>query len=195
MDFMQSETMVNLARSFAGESQARNRYTLYAKQARKENQEYLARLFERTADNEKVHAEEFWEKLTQYAGKDIPNIGLDGGFPFSFGNTEENLKFAADGEHEEFTDAYPAFAQTAQEEGFADIAHLWKMIAGIEKQHHESFLQAHEELKNGTLHKKEQATPWRCSNCGYIHTALEAPETCPVCSKPKGWAMGYIKER
>lgn len=195
MNFCESKTMTNLARSFAGESQARNRYTFYAEQARKEGQEYLARLFEQTAENEKVHAEEFWEKLSKYAGKEIPNIDLDAGYPFSYGNTAENLKYAADGEKEEHTEAYPAFAQIAIEEGYHDVAQLWKLIATIEGVHHRSFMQAYEQYQNGTLYKKETPTVWRCMNCGYTYSALEPHEKCPVCSKDKGWAMGYVDER
>ena len=132
MNFLQSQTMQNLARSFAGESQARNRYTFYAQQARGEGQEGLARLFEQTAENEKIHAEEFWELLTKHGGKTIENIDLEAGYPFSFGNTGENLQFAAEGEQAEHERVYPAFAQTAEEEGYADAARLWRMIASIE---------------------------------------------------------------
>lgn len=195
MDFLKSQTMINLARSFAGESQARNRYTFYAQQARKEGQEYLARLFEQTAENEKVHAEEFWEKLSKYGGKDIPNITLDAGYPYSWGNTMENLKFAADGELEEHQDAYPAFSKIASQEGFADVAQLWKLIASIEGLHHRSFMDAYHQLQNGTLYQRQEPTVWRCLNCGYTYSALEPHDRCPVCSKEKGWTMGYVDER
>ena len=124
MDFLQSQTCQNLARSFAGESQARNRYTVYALQARKEKQEYLARLFEQTADNEKVHAQEFLEMLVKLAGGPVHNLDIDAGYPYDLGNTAENLQFAAQGEDQEHREVYPAFARTAREEGFADAAAL-----------------------------------------------------------------------
>ena len=122
MDFMQSETRINLARAFAGESQARNRYTIYADIARKEGQEYLARIFQETADNEKVHGEEFLEMIQKHAPAPQENIHIDAGYPFPLGSTAQNLAFAAAGELEEFTTAYPAFAELAKREGFQDVA-------------------------------------------------------------------------
>ncbi len=195
MDFMQSQTRVNLARSFAGESQAWNRYTLYAKQARKEGQEYLARIFETTAGNEKIHAEEFLEKMEQFSGKPIGNIRIDAGYPYDIGNTAENLKFAADGEWEEHESVYPAFAQTAEAEGFGEIAQLWKRIAVIEGMHHREFMDARQQYVEGTLYQKGRPTIWRCLNCGYIYEAEEPYERCPVCQKDKGWTKGYVNER
>ena len=195
MDFLQSQTAQNLARSFAGESQARNRYTFYAQQARKEGQEYLARIFEQTAENEKVHAEEFWEKLTKYGGKQIPNIDLSAGYPFSYGNTGENLQYAAEGEHDEHTVAYPQFARIAAEEGYHDAAQLWKLIATIEGLHYRTFMQAREEYLSGKRYQKDAPTLWRCINCGYTYSASAPYEKCPVCSKEKGWAMGYVEDR
>lgn len=195
MDFLNTQTAQNLARSFAGESQARNRYTFYAEQARKDGQEYLARLFEQTADNERVHAEEFWEKLTKYGGKEIPNIPVDGGYPFSYGNTGDNLQYAAVGEQEEHETVYPEFAAIAEKEGFADIAELWRNIAVIEGLHYRTFMQAREEYLSGALYHREEQTVWRCLNCGYLYQNDQPYEKCPVCSKSKGWTMGYIDER
>ena len=133
MDFMQSETRINLARAFAGESQARNRYTIYADIARKEGQEYLARIFQETADNEKVHGEEFLEMIQKHAPAPQENIHIDAGYPFPLGSTAQNLAFAAAGELEEFTTAYPAFAELAKREGFQDVARLFEQIATIEQ--------------------------------------------------------------
>lgn len=195
MDFLKSQTCVNLARSFAGESQARNRYTFYANQARKEGQEYLARIFETTADNEKVHAEEFLEKLNKYGAGKLANINFDAGYPYEIGNTEQNLQFAANGEWEEHDSAYPAFAQTAIDEGFHDVAQLWKMIAVIEGLHHRVFKQAREQLVSGELYQKQKPTVWRCLNCGYLYTANQPYASCPVCSKDSGWAEGYVDQR
>ena len=187
MNFLQSQTMQNLARSFAGESQARNRYTFYAQQARREGQEGLARLLEQTAENEKIHAEEFWELLTKHGGKTIENVDLEAGYPFSFGNTGENLQFAAEGEQAEHERVYPAFAQTAEEEGYADAARLWRMIASIEGQHHDAFSQAREEYLSGMRWRRDEPAAWHCLNCGYTYTSEEAAEYCPVCGKGKGW--------
>lgn len=195
MEFLQSLTAQNLARSFAGESQARNRYTFYAEQARKEGQEYIARIFDQTADNERAHAQEFWEKLTQYGGVEIPNIDLDAGYPFSYGNTEQNLLFAASGEQDEHETAYPQFAKIAAEEGYHDIAQLWKMIAVVEGLHHNVFKEAHKQLKSGTLYKKEQPVVWRCLNCGGVREANMPWEVCPICGKTIGWMEGYVDDK
>lgn len=195
MDFLHSQTMQNLARSFAGESQARNRYTFYAQQARREGQEYLAGIFEQTADNEKVHAEEFWELLTKHAGKQIDNIGIDAGYPFSYGNTGENLQFAAQGEQAENEMVYPQFARIASEEGYEDAARLWRLIATVEGLHYRTFMQAREEYLSGTLYRRGEPVAWRCMNCGYTYRAKEAAAQCPVCGKDKGWTMGYVDDR
>ena len=172
MDFMQSETRVNLARAFAGESQARNRYTIYADVARKEGQEYLARIFQETADNEKVHGEEFLEMIQKHAPTPQENIHIDAGYPFPLGNTAQNLAFAAAGELEEFSTAYPAFAELAKREGFPDVARLFEQIATIEGLHHNVFQQAHSQLTGETLYHKPQPIVWRCLNCGYSYTCL-----------------------
>ena len=126
MDFMQTQTCQNLARSFAGESQARQRYTQYAQKARKEGFEYLARLFEQTAGNEQAHAQEFLEKLQKYGRQPIENIDFSAGYPYTLGVTMENLLEAAKGENEETTRVYPNFAKTAREEGYADAASIWE---------------------------------------------------------------------
>ena len=192
MNFLQSKTAINLARSFAGESQARNRYTIYAEQARNEQQEYLARIFEQTADNERIHAKEFLEKIQQYAGEPVKNLEIDSGYPYPLGNTEQNLMFAAEGELDEHKNAYPAFAAIAQEEGYPEAAQLWKMIAVIEGLHHNVFQEAHFQLTSGTLYRKQQPVVWRCINCGYVYTGTEPWQVCPVCGKPHGWVEGYV---
>ncbi|MBQ1264085.1 MAG: rubrerythrin family protein, partial [Oscillospiraceae bacterium] len=167
MSFMQTQTCVNLAKSFAGESQARNRYTVYAAQARKEGYEYLARIFDETADNEKIHAEEFLEKLQKYGHQPIENIDICAGFPYTLGVTMENFLYASRGENEEHTDIYPAYAATAMEEGHADIAALWEQISVVEGVHRDVFMQAYEQLQTGSLYKKDQPVVWRCLNCGH----------------------------
>lgn len=188
MDFLKSETRTNLARAFAGESQARNRYTIYAEVARKQGQEHLARIFEQTADNERAHAEEFLEALKELGHPAQENVNLDAGYPFPLGNTVENLGFAAHGEEEEFTRIYPAFAQTARQEGFPQVAQLFNMIASVEQEHHKTFLQYEFQLNQGTIYDKPEAVQWKCLNCGYTYTATSPAEHCPVCQKPRGWA-------
>jgi rubrerythrin len=195
MDFMQSETRINLARAFAGESQARNRYTIYADIARKEGQEYLARIFQETADNEKVHGEEFLEMIQKHAPAPQENIHIDAGYPFPLGSTAQNLAFAAAGELEEFTTAYPAFAELAKREGFQDVARLFEQIATIEGLHHNVFQQAHSQLTGGTLYQKPQPIVWRCLNCGYSYVAEKPYAKCPVCQKDQGWAEGDIDNK
>lgn len=195
MEFMQSETRVNLARAFAGESQARNRYTIYAKEARKEGQEYLARIFEETADNEKIHGEEFLEMLAKYSPQPPENIRIDAGYPYVLGNTAENLASAAEGEYEEFASAYPAFAEVARREGYQDVARLFDQISTIEGLHHNVFQQAHQQLTQGTLYEKQEPIIWRCINCGYSYVAEKPYEQCPVCKKTKGWAEGDINKK
>ena len=195
MDFMQSETRVNLARAFAGESQARNRYTIYADVARKEGQEYLARIFQETADNEKVHGEEFLEMIQKHAPTPQENIHIDAGYPFPLGNTAQNLAFAAAGELEEVSTAYPAFAELAKREGFPDVARLFEQIATIEGLHHNVFQQAHSQLTGETLYHKPQPIVWRCLNCGYSYTAEKPYAKCPVCQKDQGWVEGDIDKK
>ena len=165
MEFIHSETRKNLARSFAGESQARSRYTIYAGIARKENQEWIARIFEETADNEAVHAQEFLEMLQELGGCGA-NIEVSAGYPFQLGATAENLSFAADGEREEHDNAYPGFAEIARREGYKDAARLWMQIARIEGVHHGQFRCLEEQLLKGELTEKENPIRWRCLNCG-----------------------------
>ena len=143
MEFMDTKTCQNLARSFAGESQARTRYALYAATARTEGWEYLARIFEQTAANELAHAEQFLEKIQQHGKQPIENIDVAAGYPFTHGVTMENLYEAAHSEEQEFLDVYPAFAAAAREEGFPDVAALWEQIAKIEGLHRDVFREAY----------------------------------------------------
>ena len=191
MDNQQKQTVINLARSFAGESQARTRYTIYAQVARKEGYEWIARIFEQTAANEAVHAEEFLEHL-QKLGACAPNIDLAAGYPFELGSTAENLASAAAGELQEHDDAYPGFAEIARREGFDDSARLWLQISRIEGVHHNTFLQLHEQLVSGTLTEKEAPITWHCLNCGYTYEGIRACDPCPVCGKEAGWQEGQL---
>ena len=191
MDFAYSETRKNLARSFAGESQARTRYTIYAKVAREENCEWIARIFEETAANEAVHAEEFLEQLKELGGC-AENIPVDGGYPFQLDSTAENLAYAAEGEQQEFENVYPAFAEVARREGYKDAARLWMQIARIEQLHYDTFRDLHTQLIRGELTEKEESTSWRCLNCGYPYEGIRACDPCPVCGKSAGWQQGKL---
>lgn len=189
-----TETIRNLARSFAGESQARTRYTVYAQVAREEGYEWIARIFEETAHNEAVHAEEFLEKLKKLGGC-ADNIDLAAGYPYQLGNTMENLAFAASGELHEHDTAYPAFAEMARRECCDEAARLWFQISRIEGVHHNTFQQLLEQLQSGSLTEKKKAIVWRCANCGYTYEGIRACDPCPVCEKDKGWQMGQLDQR
>ncbi len=169
MDFKGSKTEKNLWEAFAGESQARNKYTYFASKAKKEGYEQIAALFLETADNEKEHAK-IWFKL------------LNG-----IGSTMDNLKAAAAGENDEWTDMYARMEKEAREEGFNDIANLFKGVAAIEKEHEERYLALLKNIEDGTVFKKNQKVVWICRNCGHIVDAIEAPEKCPVCDHPKAY--------
>lgn len=195
MQFMDTKTCQNLARSFAGESQARTRYALYAAVARQEEQEYLARLFEQAADNELAHAEQFLLALQAHGKQPIENIDLSAGYPFTHGVTMENLFEAAHSEEQEFLEAYPAFAAAARDEGFPDLAALWTQIASVEGLHRDVFREAYSQMQTGTLYRKGQPIVWRCLNCGHIVLANEPWQVCPVCKKGRGWVEGDIPTR
>ena len=171
MELKGSKTEQNLMTAFAGESQARNKYTFFASQAKKDGYEQIAAIFQETADNEKEHAK-LWFKL------------LNGG---TIGSTEENLKAAAAGENYEWTDMYAEFAKTAKEEGFARIAYLFEEVGKIEKEHEERYLKLLENVKEGKVFEAGEVKVWKCRNCGHIVVGTKAPEVCPVCSHPKAY--------
>lgn len=160
-----SKTEANLQAAFAGESQARNKYTYYASQARKEGYEQIAAIFLETADNEKEHAKIWFKELH---GGAVPG-------------TIENLKDAAAGENYENTVMYKEFAETAREEGFTQIAKLFEMVGEIEKHHEERYLALLKNVQDGLVFKKDDVAIWKCRNCGYIHVGKSAPKVCPVC--------------
>ena len=171
MELKGSKTEQNLMTAFAGESQARNKYTFFASQAKKDGYEQIAAIFQETADNEKEHAK-LWFKL------------LNGG---AIGSTEENLKSAAAGENYEWTDMYAEFAKTAKEEGFARIAYLFEEVGKIEKEHEERYLKLLENVKEGKVFEAGEVKIWKCRNCGHIVVVTSAPEVCPVCNHPKAF--------
>ena len=167
MDLKGSKTEKNLMAAFSGESEARNKYTYFASKAKKDGYEQIGEIFEITAGNEKEHAK-IWFKLL-------------GGI----GTTEENLKAAAEGEHYEWTEMYANFAKEAQEEGFNEIAALFRMVANIEKEHDERYQKLLANINDGKVFKREEKVVWICRNCGHVYVGNAAPEICPVCAHPK----------
>lgn len=171
-----TRTEKNLLTSFAGESQARMRYTYFASVAKKEGFEQIAAIFTETADQEKEHAERMFKWLE--GGK----VEITASYPAGvIGTTKENLKAAAAGEHEEWADDYPGFADVAEEKGFPAIALMYRMIAKAEQGHEDRYLALLKNVEEGTVFSKEEETIWQCRNCGYIHVGKEAPEKCPAC--------------
>ncbi len=171
-----TKTEKNLLASFAGESQARNRYTYFASQAKKEGFEQISFIFADTADNEKEHAKRFFKFL------EGGMVEITASYPAGvIGTTAENLAEAAEGEHEEWAILYPAFAQIADEEGFPEIAKLWREVAKAETGHEARYRKLLANVKEGKVFKKDGSVKWRCRNCGYIHEGAEAPDKCPAC--------------
>jgi len=182
-----SRTEKNLLKSFAGESQARNRYTFFASAARKEGYIQIQRIFEETAANEKEHAEVFFKYLE---GGDLE---ITAAYPAGkIGTTEENLLAAAEGELLEWGTLYPDFANVAREEGFLDVAESYTEIAEVEEEHEKRYRKLLENVKNGTVFKRDEEVEWHCLNCGYIHHGKEAPEVCPACQHPRSYYELHI---
>jgi len=183
-----TKTAENLLKAFAGESQARNRYTFYASVADKEGFKQIKNNFIETADNEKEHAKRFYKLLVAGLDGELPTaIEITAGFPVALGTTLENLKAAAAGENEEWSDLYPEFAKVADEEGFPEIAATFRMIAKVEKHHEERYKKLADNVANGLVFKKNEKVVWKCGNCGYIHEGTEAPDKCPACAHPQSY--------
>jgi len=180
-----TKTAENLLKAFAGESQARNRYTYYASVADKEGYKQIRNIFIETADNEKEHAKRFFKHLIAGLDELPAAVEITADYPVAMGTTLENLKAAAAGEKEEWSDLYPAFADTAEEEGFSEIALTFRNIAKAEVRHETRFIKLAKNVDGGTVFKKEQKVQWKCGNCGYIHEGLEAPAECPACAHPQ----------
>ncbi len=180
--FKGSKTETNLITSFAGESQARNRYTYFASQARKEGYVQIAQIFEETANQEKEHAKRFFELLQ---GGDVL---VSAAFPAGvIGTTADNLRAGAAGEHYEWTDMYPGFAGIAREEGFEAAAKLWEAVTVSEKQHEKRYKDLLANVESGKVFKKDKPVVWRCINCGYLHEGTDVPDACPACAHPKAY--------
>jgi rubrerythrin len=178
-----TKTEKNLLKAFAGESQAKNRYTFFAKVAKKEGYEQISALFAETALNEEQHAKTFFKYLTSGEALEITAAYPAG----IIGKTVDNLKAAAAGENEEWTELYPEFANIAEEEGFADVARSFRNIAKVEKEHEERYLKLAENIEKDQVFKKEEVTRWKCRKCGHVHEGKSAPNVCPTCDHPQGY--------
>lgn len=179
-----TKTEKNLLTAFAGESQARNRYTFFASVAKKEGYVQISKIFEETAENEKEHAKRFFKFLE---GGEI-TINEDVKFPAGvIGDTLTNLKAAASGENHEWTHMYPEYAKIAREEGFEAIAKVFEEIAKVEKEHEKRYLALAKNIEEGKVFKKDKPVKWKCLNCGYVHEGPEAPQSCPACAHPQSY--------
>jgi rubrerythrin len=186
-----TKTAENLMKAFAGESQARNRYTYYASVAKKEGYVQIANLFTETAENEKEHAKIFFKFLNESLNGET--VEINAGYPVALGDTKANLLAAANGEKEEWSELYPEFAKVAEEEGFSDIAEAFRKIAKVEKHHEARYRKLLKNIENGTAFKKDTVVLWKCNNCGYIHEGDSAPEVCPVCAHPQGFFEVFVE--
>ncbi len=183
-----SKTEQNLLKAFAGESQARNRYTFFASIAKKEGYEQIAGIFIETADNEKEHAEIFFKHLL---GGDLE---ITAEYPAGkIGTTPENLLAAAEGEKLEWGTLYPAFEKTAREEGFEEVAESFEEIAEVEERHEVRYRKLVDNVKNGKVFKRDTEVEWKCRNCGYIHKGKEAPEICPACKHAQSYYELFVE--
>ncbi|MGM0607050.1 MAG: rubrerythrin [Candidatus Muiribacteriota bacterium] len=178
-----TETEKNLLKAFAGESQARNRYVYFAKIAKKEGYEQIQNIFLETAENEVEHAKRFFKFLESGEGLEITAAYPAG----KLGSTLENLKAAADGENEEWTQLYPDFAETAEKEGFSDIAQTFRSILKVEKHHESRYKKLAQNIENGSVFKKDEVVKWKCLKCGFVHEGKTPPEKCPSCLHPTSY--------
>lgn len=181
-----TKTKENLMKAFAGESQARNRYTYYASVARKEGYRQIEAIFLETADHEKEHAKRFYKFLLAGLEGELPaSIEINADYPVAQGTTLDNLNAAADGENEEWSDLYPSFADVAEEEGFKEVATAFRMISKSEEEHERRYRKLAANVKENKVFKKDEKIQWRCRNCGYVHEGDTALELCPACIHPQ----------
>lgn len=190
MELKGTTTEKNLLTAFAGESQARNRYSYFASVAKKEGYEQIAAIFLETADNEKEHAKRLFKFFT--GGE----VEITAAFPAGIiGTTRENLEAAAAGENHEYTVMYPEFAETAEAEGFPEIAEVLRAIAKAEVAHEDRYLKLLENIQEGKVFHRDEKVVWKCANCGYLHEGTDAPDVCPACDHPKShyelWCQNY----
>ena len=188
-----TQTAVNLMKSFAGESQARMRYDYYAKEARNEGYVQISTIFEETARNEAEHAKRFFKFLRKDLQDQHVEITSEFNVALHTQGTLENLKAAAAGENEEWSDLYPAFAKVAEEEGFDEIAKVWREIAEVELAHENRYNKLIQNIENDRVFQRDEEVQWKCWNCGYIHTGKEAPEICPACAHGKKYFELFVE--
>ncbi|MCI1945112.1 rubrerythrin [Clostridium luticellarii] len=188
-----TKTAENLLKAFAGESQARNRYTYYASAAKKEGYVQISNIFLETAGNEREHAKRFFKFLDADLHGEAVEIN-NASYPVALGDTKTVLKAAAAGENEEWSKLYPAFADKADEEGFHAVATVFRKIAEVEKHHEERYLALLKNVENGTVFKKDKPCKWICSNCGYIYEGTSAPQVCPSCAHPQAYFQLFVEE-
>lgn len=175
-----TKTEKNLLKAFAGESQARTRYTYFASQANKDGYKQIEAIFMETAENEKEHAKRFFKFLEGGA------VEITAAFPAGkIGTTAENLAAAAEGEHEEYAELYPQFADIAEEEGFQEIAETFRKISEVEQEHEKRYLKLLDNLQQDKVFKRDNVVRWKCRNCGYVHEGTDAPDLCPACLHPQ----------
>ena len=191
MQFENTQTYQNLARSFAGECQAGMRYQMIAKLAVQEKMQCLSDVVKAIAKNETLHATQFFNKMIEKTGS-RDNVEFDAGYPFHAGTLAEGLKFAAMDEHNEAEDIYPTFAVIAEKEGFEDIAKLYRLVAEVESQHKLIFQYLCEGVQNGTLYQSESPLLWICSECGYMHVGTQAWKVCPLCKSGQGYVQLHL---
>jgi rubrerythrin len=181
-----TQTAENLLKAFAGESQARSRYTFFAEVAEHEGYQQIKKIFMETAENEREHAKRFYNLLVAgFAGELPVGLEINAAYPVALGTTLDNLAAAAQGENEEWTEHYPAFAKVAQEEGFPEVAGAFKLIASVEKHHEERYRKLYANVETDAVFKKEEKVQWKCDKCGYIHEGPAAPGKCPACQAEK----------
>ena len=187
-----SKTAENLMKSFAGECQARTRYTYYSSVAKKEGYVQISNIFMETAENEKEHAKRFYKFLkNDYSGEQIE---ITAGYPVAlYDDTLKNLKAAASGENEEWTDLYPTFAKIADEEGYPEIAAVYRQIAKVENHHEIRYNKLAKNIEEDKVFKKDETVLWKCNNCGYIYEGAEAPMACPACSHPQSYFEVFVE--
>lgn len=192
MSLKNTKTAENLMKSFAGECQARTRYTYYASVAKKEGYVQISNIFMETAEQEKEHAKKFYKFLKEDFVDEA--IEITAAYPVSFHqNTLSNLKAAAEGENEEWTELYPEFAKIAREEGFEEIAIAYERIAEVEKRHEARYKKLARNIETDKVFKKDESVLWKCNNCGYIYEGYEAPEVCPACIHPQGYFQVFLE--
>ncbi len=187
-----SKTAENLMKSFAGECQARTRYTYYSSVAKKEGYVQISNIFMETAENEKEHAKRFYKFLkNDYSGEQIE---ITAGYPVDlYDETVKNLKAAASGENEEWTDLYPTFAKIAEEEGYPEVATVYREIIKVENRHEIRFNKLAKNIEEDKVFKKDEVVLWKCNNCGYIYEGAEAPKACPACAHPQSYFEVFVE--